>query len=161
MLMLQFSGIARAQDHKDTLAIKGILQEEIDSWNKGDAAAYSRHFADDVTFTNILGFFFRGKEAFKMRHEQIFKGIFKGTEMTQTISSLRFVRPDVVLLETLTSISGFSKDGAGPPKGAHLDEHGHLQTRLLQALVKDGNEWKIVAYHNVDIKPGVSPPETH
>jgi hypothetical protein len=25
--------------------------------------------------------------------------------------------------------------------------------------VKDGGEWKIVTYHNVDVKPGVTAPE--
>jgi hypothetical protein len=34
-----------------------------------------------------------------------------------------------------------------------------LRTRLLQVLVKDGGEWKIAAYHNVDVKSGVEVPE--
>jgi hypothetical protein len=29
------------------------------------------------------------------------------------------------------------------------------RTRLLQVLVKDDGEWKIAAYHNVDVKSGV------
>jgi uncharacterized protein (TIGR02246 family) len=48
------------------------------AWNKGDAQAYSRHFAADGRFTNILGMFFTG-QAFLDRHEEIFKGIFRGT----------------------------------------------------------------------------------
>ena len=35
-----------------------------------------------------------------------------------------------------------------------------LRTRLLQVLVKDGGEWKIAAYHNVDVKSGVEGPES-
>ena len=35
-----------------------------------------------------------------------------------------------------------------------------LRTRLLQVLVKDGGEWKIAAYHNVDVKSGVEVPES-
>jgi hypothetical protein len=34
-----------------------------------------------------------------------------------------------------------------------------LRTRLLQVLAKDGSEWKIAAYHNVDVKSGVEVPE--
>ena len=34
-----------------------------------------------------------------------------------------------------------------------------LRARLLQVLVKDGGEWKIAAYHNVDVKAGVFVPE--
>jgi hypothetical protein len=34
-----------------------------------------------------------------------------------------------------------------------------LRTRLRQVLVRDGDDWKIVVYHNVDIKPGIESPE--
>jgi hypothetical protein len=34
-----------------------------------------------------------------------------------------------------------------------------LWMRLLQVQVKDGGEWKIAAYHNVDVKSGVEVPE--
>ena len=159
ILMLQFTTIGHAQNNEDTIAIQNIIQEETASWNMGDAKDYSKHFAKDGTFTNILGLFFTGNEEFKLRHEQIFSGIFKGTELTQIIVSLRFVQPDVAILETLTLINGFSKDG--PPKGTYLDEKGRLRTRLLQVMVKEGNEWKIAVYHNVDIKPGIPVPETH
>jgi ketosteroid isomerase-like protein len=53
--------------------------------------------------------------------------------------------------------SGFSK--AGAPPGTQVDANGRLRTRLLQVLKKDGGEWKIVVYHNVDVKPGVPVPE--
>ena len=44
------------------------------AWNKGGAYAYSQHFAGDGTFTNILGMFFTGHQAFLDRQEGIFKG---------------------------------------------------------------------------------------
>jgi hypothetical protein len=40
-----------------------------------------------------------------------------------------------------------------------LDDKGRLRTRLLQVLAKEDGVWKIVAYHNVDVKPGVPTPE--
>jgi hypothetical protein len=42
------------QPSSDEIAIRNIIQEEITAWNAGDAAAYSRHFAAEGTFTNIL-----------------------------------------------------------------------------------------------------------
>jgi hypothetical protein len=44
-------------------------------------------------------------------------------------------------------------------KGTNLDEKGRLRVRLLQVMTKMGDEWMIVAYHNVDIKPGIPAPE--
>ncbi len=146
-----------AQSVPDETEIREIIQEEVATWNKGDAEAYSRHFATDGTFTNILGMFFTGHETFRDRHEEIFKGMFRGTVLRQDIVSVKFVRVDVAVVETLTWVSGFSK--SGPPPGTHTDAKGRLRTRLLQVLVRDGSEWKIASYHNVDVKPGTSVPE--
>jgi uncharacterized protein (TIGR02246 family) len=157
LAMLLFATMAGAQGKSDEAAIRSILQEEVTAWNKGDAQAYSQHFAADGTFTNIRGMFFTGHQAFLDRHEEIFKGMFRGTVVRQDVVSLRFVRSDVAVVETLTSVSGFS--ASGPPPGTPADVKGRLRTRLLQVMVKDAGEWKITVYHNVDIKPGVAAPE--
>jgi len=141
----------------DEVTIRTILQEEVATWNRGDADGYSRHVAADITFTNIQGMFYTGQKAFRDRHEEIFKGPFRGTTLRQEIVSLRFVRPDVAIVDALTWVSGFSQ--SGPPPDTHTDAKARLRTRLLQVLVKDGGEWKISVYHNVDIKPTITSPE--
>ena len=144
-----------AQATPDQTAIRNIVQNETDAWNKGDAAAYSRHFAERGTFTNIRGDFMTGHAAFLKQHDVIFQSIFKGTTVQQDIVSLEFPSPDVAVVETLTSMSGIVR----PAPGMVLDAKGRLRTRLLQVVAKQDGEWKIVAYHNVDVKPGVSVPE--
>ena len=147
--------ISEAQNGADEDAIRDILKEEVAAWNKGDADAYSRHFAEDGTFTNLPGMFFQGREAFRERHEQIFYGAYRGSTKQSDIVSLKFVRPDVAIVESLQTISGFQK----LLPGTSADAKGRLRTRLLQVLVKDGGAWKIAAYHNVDVKEGVAVPE--
>ena len=154
LALLLCATISAGQSKPDEATIRNIIQEEVAAWNKGDAAAYSQHFAADGTCTNVLGMFFTGHQAFLERHEDIFKGAFRGTVLRQDVVSLRFVRPDVAVVETLNWISGFS--AAGPPPGPHTDAKGRLRTRLLQVMVKDAGEWKITVYHNVDVKPGVN-----
>jgi len=139
----------------DEIAIRKIIQDEVAAWNRGDAAAYSRHFATDGTFTNIRGQFFIGYEAFLRQHEVIFQGIFKNTILQQDIVSLKFIGPDVAAVETLTSVSGTPQTAPGTA----TDSKGRLRTRLLQVVARRGGEWKIVVYHNVDVKPGVPVPE--
>ena len=155
--LMLFGSVIGAQNSPDETAIRRILDNEVATWNKGDTDGYSRDFATDGTFTNIRGMFFTGHQEFRDRHEAIFKGEFRGTSLKQEVVSLRFIRPDVAIAETLTWVSGFSK--AGPPPGTLVDANGRLGTRLLQVLKKDGAEWKIVVYHNVDVKPGVPVPE--
>ena len=66
-----------------------------------------------------------------------------------------FIRPDVAIVEVLTSVSGVTETSPGTV----ADSKGRLRTRLLQVVAKTGGEWKIAAYHNVDVKPGVPVPE--
>lgn len=155
--LMLFGSVIGAQNSPDETAIRRILDNEVATWNKGDTDGYSKDFATDGTFTNIRGMFFTGHQEFRDRHEAIFKGEFRGTSLKQEVVSLRFIRPDVAIAETLTWVSGFSK--AGPPPGTSVDANGRLRTRLLQVLKKDVAEWKIVVYHNVDVKPGVPVPE--
>jgi len=156
-LILLLAGVgAVAQSKPDENAIRTILDDEIRTWNQGDTDGYAKHFAADGTFTNVMGMFFSGQQAYRERHEIIFKGPFRGTVLQLQIVSLRFLTPDVAVCETLTWVSGFK---SGAPPGLHLDTKGRLRTRLLQVMAKRGGEWQIVVYHNVDIKPNVEVPE--
>lgn len=58
-------------------------------------------------------------------------------------------------MEVLTSVTGIQKLFPG----TNTDDKGRLRTRLLQVLAKEGNEWKITAYHNTDVKSGVPVPD--
>ncbi len=144
-----------AQATPDQSAIRNIIQDETNAWNDGDAAAYSRHFALGGTFTNIRGDFFTGQVAFLKVHDAIFQGIFKHTTVKQDIVSLEFFGPNVAVVETLTSVNGMAQTAPGTLP----DAKGRLRTRLLQVIARQDGEWKVVAYHNVDVKPGVSVPD--
>jgi uncharacterized protein (TIGR02246 family) len=150
-LVLVATVAAYPQASPDETEVRNIIQDEIAAWNAGDAAAFARHFAADGTFTNIRGQFFTGREAFMEKHDFIFKGIYRGTTMKQDFVSLKFVRPDVAVVETLTAVIGIQK----PLPGMSVDDKGRLRSRLLQVMVKDGGEWKIVAFHNTDVKSDV------
>ena len=154
VIVLVASIAATPPTSPDETAVRNIIQGETTAWNAGDAAAYSRHFAPDGTFTNIRGQFFTGREAFIERHDFLFKGPFHGSTLKQDIVSMKFVRPDVAIVEVLTSVTGIQK----LPPGTNTDAKGRLRTRLLQVMVKDGGEWRIATYHNVDVKPDVPAP---
>jgi hypothetical protein len=68
---------------------------------------------------------------------------------------LKFIGPDVAIVEVLTSVSGV----AATAPGTATDSQGRLRTRLLQVVAKRSGAWEIVAYHNVDVKPGIPLPE--
>jgi hypothetical protein len=62
--------------------------------------------------------FFTGHQAFFDRHEEIFKGMFRGTVLRQDVVSLRFVRPRPPLSKHLHGFRGFQhrvRHQARPP----------------------------------------------
>jgi uncharacterized protein (TIGR02246 family) len=153
--LVTFGSRLAGQTAADTAAIRGVVADEITAWDRGDAAAYSRHVALDATFTNIRGQFFTGHAEFLQQHQAIFGSIFKHTTLQQNIVALRFLGPNVAVVEVLTAVSGVTN----PRPGMTFDQHDRLRTRLLQVLDRRGGGWTIVAYHNVDVKPGVPLPE--
>jgi uncharacterized protein (TIGR02246 family) len=153
--ILIFATQLSAQSSSDTTAIRNIVRSEVDAWNKGDAVGYSRDFAATGTFTNIRGQFFTGYPGYLKQHEVIFQGIYKNTTLKQEIASLKFIRPDVAIVETVTTVAGATES----PAGITRDEKGRIRTRLLQVVAKEAGTWKIVTYHNVDVKPGIPFPE--
>lgn len=146
---------AMTQAKPNESAIRSIVQEEAAAWNAGDAVAYSRHFAADGIFVNIRGEYRTGVEAFTRQHESLFNGPFRGSTLHHDVVSVQFVRPDVAVVEVLTSVTGIQKLSPG----TNTDRKGRLRTRLLQVLVKDGGEWKITDYHNTDVKADVPAPD--
>jgi uncharacterized protein (TIGR02246 family) len=144
-----------AQPTSDSTAIRNIVRSEIETWNKGDAVGYSRDFAASGTFTNIRGQFFTGYPGYLKQHEVIFQGIFKNSKLKQDVVSLRFIRPDVAIVETVTTVVGATES----PVGVTRDDKGRIRTRLLQVVAKEAGLWKIITYHNVDVKPGIPFPE--
>lgn len=76
----------------DETEIQGLLCELIETWRLGDAKAYGARYLPDGTFTNVNGGFYVGREEFDLRHDDIFRGVFKGTTLPPTIRTLRFVR---------------------------------------------------------------------
>ena len=129
----------------DEVAIRDLLGELTDAWDRGDAKAYSARFRADGTFTNVNGTFHVGRDEFEQRHDEVFRGFFKGTTLTLSPELMRLVEPSVVLADIDVGIFGCPTSPPGVQKGAD----GALRTCLLMVLVNDHGVWWIAAYHNV------------
>jgi uncharacterized protein (TIGR02246 family) len=134
--------------------ILAVLKQQEDAWNAGDGEKYSAAFAEDGTFTNIRGTVFQGRAAFLERHVEIFRGFFKGSRLRSHVRRLHFAAENVALVDVDHEVSGLQ----GMPPGVPASEDGILRTRLLQVFVLRNGRWELVAYHNVDVKPGVLAP---
>ncbi|WP_066804277.1 SgcJ/EcaC family oxidoreductase [Sphingomonas asaccharolytica] len=136
---------------EETDAIHALLAEQENAWRSGDAAAFSRAATPEIVFTNVVGLFSVGRAGFEAQHRHIFSTFYKGSILRQVVEQITFVRPDVVIANTLTEVIGF---GALPPAIRPYD--GVLKTRLEQVMVCTEGSWKVAAFHNVIVHPQAS-----
>ena len=142
-----------AQDATSEAAIRAIVAEQAAAWNTGDGAKYSRHVSPDISFTNLFGMVMYGAPAFTTRHTQILQTFYKGTTKRHDVRRVRFVTPDVAIVDIDNEVHGVS---AMPP-GIPVPPDGVIRTQLMQVFVRRDGAWLIEAYHNVDLKPAAKP----
>jgi uncharacterized protein (TIGR02246 family) len=130
-------------------AIREIVAAQAAAWNAGDGAGYGKDVAADASFTNIFGMVMYGSDAFVVRHRQILSTFFKGTTKRHVIRRIRFVTPDVAIVDIDNELRGIRSMPPGIPTPAD----GVLRTQLMQVFVKRDGRWQVEAYHNVDTKP--------
>ena len=140
---------AASQNDAAEARIRAIIEEQVTAWNAGDAKAFSQHFAEDGSFTNIQGAVFYGHRAFEDRHVEIFRTFFKGTKLAMTPTKIHFIRPDVAIADIATVVSELA--GRTSP-GVQARADGTIRTRLQEVFVKSGSDWSIASSHNVDVK---------
>ena len=147
--------IGRAQppqdEAADRAAIQAIVQNEQDSWNRGDAEGFCAHFAPDGGFTNIVGMQSYGYAPFLKQHEHIFRTIYKGSHNEFTLGTHRCIRPDVAIAD----IDGVLSKMVTVPPGTPLFPDGSVHVKLQLVLSKGKNAWQIESYHNVTVNPNV------
>ena len=141
---------AAAQDGPAESAIRAIVAEQAAAWNAGDGARYAARLAPEASFTNIFGMVMYGAPAFAKRHAEILATFYKGTTKTHAVRRIRFVTPDVAIVDIDNEVRGITT----MPTGLAVPPGGILKTQLMEVYVRRNGQWWIEAYHNVDTKPG-------
>ena len=144
---------ARAQRVGAEKAIRAIVAEQAAAWDAGDAAGYARHVSADVSFTNVFGMVMYGAPSFLERQRQILSTFFKGTTKRHEIRRIRFVTPDVAIVDIDNEVHGVK----AMPAGVAVPPDGVLRTQLMEVFARRKGQWWIEAYHNVDLKPAAKP----
>jgi len=153
MLIFVFLPRPAKADEAGEAAIRKIVAEQVTAWNAGDGAAYAKHLAPEAAFTNLFGMVMYGAPAFAKRHSEILSTFYKGTTKHHSIRRIRFVTPEVAIVDIDNEVRGVKS----MPAGIFVPPDGVLKTQLMEVFVRRGNEWLIEAYHNVDLKPSAPP----
>lgn len=148
VLMLSVAGSAAGQDASPEAAIRAIVAEQAAAWDAGDAAGYAKHVSPDVSFTNLFGMVMYGAAPFIARHTDILATFYKGTTKHHVIHRIRFVTPDVAIVDIDNEVRGVK----AMPGGIAVPPDGVIKTQLMEVFVRRDGKWVIEAYHNVDVK---------
>lgn len=141
--------VVAAQEAVSEAAIRAIVADQAAAWNAGDGQGYAKHVAADASFTNLFGMVMYGAPAFAARHVEILATFYKGTTKHHAVRRIRFVAPDVAIVDIDNELRGVR----AMPAGIVVPPDGIVRTQLMEVFVRRGGRWWVEAYHNVDVKP--------
>ena len=127
-LSLGLSGLPlHAQQASEEGAVRKVLSDLMEAFNKHDGAAVAKDYAPDFDHVNVMGRWTHGKEPMEKMYirEHAPGGLLTGGgTRTANVQQIKFVRPDVALAITESK-----------------DEKNHLRSTYL--LTKEGPKWLI------------------
>ncbi len=130
---------------QDEEAIRRIVAEMTDGFNRHDARAATRMYAPDADFVSVRGEAAAGSMEIEEKLAAIFATRAGGAVLTTLDVKVRFVRPDVALVHVLNELGGLVA-----LNGKKLPAHRELSIRVF---VKDDGAWRVAAFHNTMQRP--------
>jgi uncharacterized protein (TIGR02246 family) len=137
---------------RDRAAIARTLAAFLGAWNKQDSHALAMTFTEDADFTNVAGTHAHGRSNVESFHAPLFAGIFKESHQTAEIRSIRFLKPDLAVVDV-----DWKMTGARSPDGTPRPERRGLLDWVM-ARQSDGT-WLIQIMHNTDLTNYPQPPK--
>jgi uncharacterized protein (TIGR02246 family) len=150
LVLSLFAVLLRAQpanpgDEKD---VRGLGTQVQDAWNKADGKMLSDLWLTDGDYISSTGRTASGRVQVEKAFVDQWAGIYKGTKIAHTLTSIRFLRRDVAIGDGAFEITGM-KDAAGKTLGPRSG----LSTIVA---VRKGSRWYIAALRGMvpSVPPG-------
>jgi uncharacterized protein (TIGR02246 family) len=137
---------AQAGRAEDEAAIRKQIDQYAAAWNKADAKATAQFFTDDADYVSSTGQRGEGRAGIERVLTEQFAGVFKGATLKTTITSIRFLKPDVAIVN-----GSFEVSGTKGPDGKELPVRKGLSTNIV---AKPGDKWLIAALRGMVPAPG-------
>jgi len=130
---------------KDKEAIKQLIINYQNAWNKHDAEGLANNYDNNATWVNWFGAYYIGKKDIKDHYETVHTSYFKSSQYyTRAIEDILFVKPDVAISHIRTGLTG---DSRFPGQT--------FEFRRTIVLTKKNGIWLILAGQNAKLNEGV------
>ena len=128
--------------NQDDAALRQIVKDVETGWNAHDGKAFAAPFAPDADYVVVNGMHVKGRRENASAHQQIFDTFYKGTKLWVRVKSVRVLKPDVMLIHSVSKVLKPGESDASPEPEA-------IQTWMVS---KHGSEWLVDAFHNTPIQ---------
>lgn len=128
---------------QDEVAIRKVLSDFLEAWNRHDPKAFSMIFSQDADFTNVAGVGAHGRAEIEKFHAPRFATSFKDSHLTIVESKIRFIKSDVAAVDARWEMTG--------AKNAEGQEIPPRKGLLNFTLTKESNQWFIAVMHNMNL----------
>ena len=147
MGFLALSGVALAKGDaaKDEAAIKATCAAFDAAWAKGDGKAVAAVFTEDATLVNAMGQTSDGRAAIEKQMTTDFGGMLKGTTHAITMTSIKFVKPEVAVGD-----ADLVMTGAKGPDGKAMPP---MKLKGTGVFVKQKGAWLFAAARGYALVP--------
>jgi uncharacterized protein (TIGR02246 family) len=127
---------SRAQEKAED-AIRATLQTYATAWNAADARTIAELYTVDADYTGFGSVMTRGRTEIENRYAALLAGSFSGTEIAIDMSSLRFLKPDVAIVDGSMDLTGLHA-ADGSPKAA--------KALFIAIMTNDEGQWKFTTF---------------
>ena len=155
-MLLAFASIAsfsRAADNPaqnaDEQSVRALVAAMGEAFEKLNARAFSMVFHEDADFTNVWGMSAQGRKGIEEFHRPLLEGdgagpipSFKHAKLTVLDTRIRFLRPDVAMVDATWSQIGAVQNG---------HDMGLRKGLLMLIATKERDGWGIAVMHNMDL----------
>lgn len=130
-------------DISDNESIENILKDFAGGWNEHDVKKFSKVFAIDADFTNVMGVSKQGRTGIEEMHAPLFKTIWAHSILKISQTKIRFIKSDVAAVDAFWDL-----DCLKAPDGTDIPSRNGL---LSFIITKQKNSWLITVMHNMDL----------
>jgi len=128
----------------DEEAIKTLMLQTTDAFNKHDAKAWAQLCTADAQLVTVRGESMKGFAEIEKGLAAIFETRGRNATLKTLDMAVRVIRPDVALVHLMNEMSGVtSADGQQQPP------HRELSIRVV---VNERGVWRITAFHNTIVQ---------
>jgi uncharacterized protein (TIGR02246 family) len=123
-----------SEDERELQELVGRIDE---AWNRRDSKAFSDLFEEQADFRFHTGLTLRGRSEIERHYLEHFPKIREGEKHATTIRQIRFIRPDVSILDSEVELFRL-----GENRGEK-----EIRLKLMNTIVasKEGGQWFISA----------------